>query len=156
MAFDGSKKTHIISPYSGNTPNVIILCEVSLETLWWHIYIKIWKFYKFLQTSNVLFNSIPAPNHNQQRLVINWFVSDLTWRHEPRRLFIRKFNQEMAVWPNKLYFIRLRGTKEGQECASLGHLESQYPQVKGRGRVEKLKKSRRGTTGGQKMHNRGT
>ena len=29
----------------------------------------------------------------------------------------------MTVWPNKWYFIRLRGTKEGQECASMGHLE---------------------------------
>ena len=69
-----------------------------------------------------------------------------------------------------LYFIRLRGTEEGQEYASLGHLESQYPQVRGRGRVEELQKSKRetrgtreaeqdhvrGTTGGQKMHNRGT
>ena len=36
---------------------------------------------------------------------------------------LRKFNQDMAVWPNKCYFIRLRGAKEGQECASLGHLE---------------------------------
>ena len=29
----------------------------------------------------------------------------------------------MTVWPNKWYFIRLRGTKEGQECASIGRLE---------------------------------
>ena len=29
----------------------------------------------------------------------------------------------MAVWPNKCYFIRLRGTKEEQEWAFIGHLE---------------------------------
>ena len=29
----------------------------------------------------------------------------------------------MAVQSNKCYFIRLRVTKEGQECASIGHLE---------------------------------
>ena len=77
----------------------------------------------------------------------------------------------MAVWPYKLYFIRLRGTKEGQECASLGHLEI-FPISLGewQRRVEELKKSKRGTigtreaeqkhmrgtTGGQKMYNRGT
>ena len=44
----------------------------------------------------------------------------------------------MTVWPNKWYFIRLRGTKEGQECASM---------VKGGGRVEELKKSKRSTKG---------
>ena len=26
----------------------------------------------------------------------------------------------MAVWLNKCYFIKLRGTKAGQECASIG------------------------------------
>ena len=34
-----------------------------------------------------------------------------------------RFNQEMAVWLNKCYFIKLRGTKEVQECVSIGHLE---------------------------------
>ena len=29
----------------------------------------------------------------------------------------------MAAWPNRCYFIRLRGKKEGQECASIGLLE---------------------------------
>ena len=37
------------------------------------IYIKIKRFFKFLQNSN-----IPVPNYNQPRFVINWFVSDLT------------------------------------------------------------------------------
>ena len=36
---------------------------------------------------------------------------------------MRKFNQEMAVWLNKRYFIKLRGSKEGQESTSMGHLE---------------------------------
>ena len=81
----------------------------------------------------------------------------------------------MAVWPNtcKCYCIRLRGTKEGQERASIGHLEisSMSPVERQKeGRVEELKMSKRGTrgtregeqehirvtTGGQKMYNRST
>ena len=49
--------------------------------------------------------------------------SALLWSFEPRNLSGEKFTYGMAVWPNNCYFIRLRGTKEGQECASIGHLE---------------------------------
>ena len=55
----------------------------------------------------------------------------------------------MAVWPNKLYFIRLRGTKEGQECSSLGHLEI-FPMSSG----ERQRKSR-GTQKEQEMYKKG-
>ena len=41
----------------------------------------------------------------------------------PRNLSGEKFTNGMAVWPKKCNFIRLSGTKEGQECASLKHLE---------------------------------
>mgnify|MGYP001791321291 CR=1 FL=1 len=66
----------------------------------------------------------------------------------------------MTVWPNKWYFIRLRGTKEGQECASMGHLEifSMSSGERG-GRVEELKKSKRSTKGTREVeqeHMRGT
>ena len=39
--------------------------------------------------------------------------------------------------------------KDGQECASVGHLEifSQCPQVKGSGREEALRQIKRGTRG---------
>ena len=61
--------------------------------------------------------------HNQQNLVIDLFYVRFAIICELRRSILRKINQEMAVWPNKCYFIRLRGAKEGQECASLGYLE---------------------------------
>ena len=52
----------------------------------------------------------------------------------------------MAVWPNKCYFIRLGGTKEGQGCTSIGHLEIlSIFSGEGRGREEELKNSKRGT-----------
>ena len=51
------------------------------------------------------------------------FKSDLTKSYKLRRLFLWKFNQAIAVWLNKCYFIKLRVTKERQECASIGRLE---------------------------------
>ena len=47
----------------------------------------------------------------------------MTYGNKPRRPFLREVNQEMAVWPNECYFIRLRGRTEGQACASIGHLK---------------------------------
>ena len=49
--------------------------------------------------------------------------SALLLRFEPRDIFGEKFTYGMAVVFKKCYFIRQRGTKEGQECASLGHFE---------------------------------
>ena len=59
---------------------------------------------------------------------------------------------------NECYFIRLRGTKKGQEGALYGIWRScQCPQVKGRGRVEELKKrGTRGTREAEQEHMRGT
>ena len=70
----------------------------------------------------------------------------------------------MAVWPNKGYFIKLRRTKEGQECSSLGHLEifsisSGERQRKARGTVkeqERYKRYKKGRTGAHERNNKGT
>ena len=70
----------------------------------------------------------------------------------------------MAVWPNKCYFIRLRGTKEGPESASLELLEiysisSGDRQRKTRGTLkeqERYKRYLRGRTGEHERDNRGT
>ena len=91
---------------------------------------------------------------------INW--SNLTARL-PHSLFSFSIRRWLSG-QNKLYFIRLRGTKEGQECASLGHLEI-FPMSSG----ERQRKSRvtlkeqrrnkrhsRGRAGANKMNNRGT
>ena len=40
-----------------------------------------------------------------------------------KKPFWGKIIYMVAVVFKKCYFIRLRGTKEGQECASIGHLE---------------------------------
>mgnify|MGYP001802815175 CR=1 FL=1 len=66
----------------------------------------------------------------------------------PRNLYGEKAKYGMVVVFKKCYFIRLRGTKEGQKCASIGHLEifsssSGERQKKSRG----IEKSRRGTRG---------
>ena len=45
------------------------------------------------------------------------------WSFKPRNLPGGKFTHVMAVVLKNCYFICLRGTKEGQECASIGHLE---------------------------------
>ena len=42
---------------------------------------------------------------------------------QTKKAFVEEIQSEMAFWPNKCYFIRLRGTKEGQESASLAYLE---------------------------------
>ena len=47
----------------------------------------------------------------------------MLWSFEPRDVSEEKFTYGTAVVFKKCKFIRLRGTKEGQECASLGHLE---------------------------------
>ena len=49
--------------------------------------------------------------------------SDLLWSSEPKNLSREKFTYWLAVAFKKCYFMRLRGIKEGQECASIGHLE---------------------------------
>ena len=80
-----------------------------------------------------------------------------------RRLFLRKLNQVMAVWLNKCH-IKLRGTKEGQECASIGHLEisamsSGEKPRKSRGILnepERYKRYYRSRTGVYERNNRGT
>ena len=75
-----------------------------------------------------------------------------------------KFNQEKVVWPIKCYFIRLRGRKKGQGCASIGHLEvfsmsSGERQRKSRGTLkeqEMYKRYLRGRAGAHERNNRGT
>ena len=42
----------------------------------------------------------------------------MPWSFAPKNL------SGMVVALKKCNFIRLRGTKQGQECASIGHLES--------------------------------
>ena len=62
------------------------------------------------------------------------------------------------------YFIRLRGTKEGQECASIGQLEifsmpSGERQRKSRGTLkeqERYRRNKRGRAGAHERNNRGT
>ena len=72
--------------------------------------------------------------------------SDLLRSFEQKKFCRKKFTYGLVVAFNKCYFIRLRGTKEGQECASIGHLEIflMYP-------VEKQGKSR-GTLKEQEMY----
>ena len=62
----------------------------------------------------------------------------------------------MTVWPYMCYFIRLRGTKERQECAyyKITLRSSQCPQAKDTGRIEKLKKSNRGARGTRDVQQR--
>ena len=75
-----------------------------------------------------------------------------------------KFNYGMAAVFEKCYFIMLRGTKEGQECASIGHLEifsmsSGERQRKSRGTLkeqERYKRYSKGRVGAHKRNNRGT
>ena len=70
----------------------------------------------------------------------------------------------MAVVFKKCYFKRLRGTKEGQECASIGHLEifsmsSGERQRKSRGTFKgqwRYKRYLRGGAGAHERNNRGT
>ena len=69
----------------------------------------------------------------------------------------------MAVVFKKCYFIWLRGTKEGQECASMGHLEifsmsSDERQRKSRGNLkeqERYKRYSRGRAGAHERNNKG-
>ena len=90
--------------------------------------------------------------------------SALIWSFKPRNLSGEKFTYGMAVVFKKCYFIWLRGTKEGQECASIGHLEifsmsSGERQRKSRGTLkeqERYKRYSRGRTGVHEMNNRGT
>ena len=56
---------------------------------------------------------------------------------EPRDISGEKFTYGMAVVFKKRSFTRLRGTKEGQECASIGHLGT-FPASSG----ERQRKSR--------------
>ena len=49
---------------------------------------------------------------------------DLLWSFEPKKTYCKeKFTYGLAVAFKVCYFIMLRGRKEGQECASIGHLE---------------------------------
>ena len=88
----------------------------------------------------------------------------MIWSFKPRNLSRDKFTYGMAVVFKKCYFIWLRGTKEGQECASIGHLEilsmsSGERQRKTRGTLkdqERYKRYRRGKTGAHVRNNRGT
>ena len=75
-----------------------------------------------------------------------------------------KFNQEKVVWPNKFYFIRLRRRKQGQGCASVGHLEvfsmssGERPRKSGGTLKEQemYKRYSRGRGGAHERNNRGT
>ena len=70
----------------------------------------------------------------------------------------------MAVWPIECYFIRQRGTKEGQERASIGHLWiiSMSPGERQRKSREtykekgRYKRYLRGRTGEHERNDRGT
>ena len=79
-------------------------------------------------------------------------------------IFLIKFNQGKVVRPNKSYFIRLRGRKQGQGCASVGHLEvfsmsSGERQRKSRGTLKKQEMYKwysRGRAEAHERNNRGT
>ena len=87
----------------------------------------------------------------------------MIWRFKPRNLSGEKFNYGMAVVFKKCYFIRLRETKEGQECASIGHFEIfsislGEMQRKSRGTMkdqERYKRYSRGRAGAHERNNRG-
>ena len=67
--------------------------------------------------------ALPPSNEKSFKLY-DWFgKSVLIWSFDPRNLSGEKFTHGMAVAFKKCYFIKLRGKKEGQECASIGHLE---------------------------------
>ena len=66
----------------------------------------------------------PAVPSNEDFYVNDGFgKSALLWGFEPTNVCGEKFIYGMAFVFEKSYFIRLRGTKEGQECSSTGHLE---------------------------------
>ena len=47
----------------------------------------------------------------------------MPWSFEPRNLCGEKFTNGLAVACKKFHCIRLRGAKEEQEWATIGHLE---------------------------------
>ena len=78
----------------------------------------------FSAKSTVPFITNLPQNTINRVFVIDWFEMRFDIKFMNRESHpLRKFNEDMAVWPNKCYFIRLIGTKEGHECASTGHLE---------------------------------
>ena len=75
-----------------------------------------------LSTQSHIIALLPS-NEKSFTLYDGFGKSALLWSFEPRDISGEKFTYGMAVVFKKCYFIRLRGTKEGQECASIGHLE---------------------------------
>ena len=64
------------------------------------------------------------PSNKRSFILYDGFgKSALLWSFEPRNFSGVKLTYGMAAVFKKCYFIGLRGRKEGQECASLGHLE---------------------------------
>ena len=76
-----------------------------------------------VSATNIIFIAVQPPTRITRVWSLIGIKSDLTKSYKLRRLFVSRFNQEMAVWLKKCYFIKLGGTKEVQECASMLHLE---------------------------------
>ena len=64
------------------------------------------------------------PSNEKSFLLNDWFgTSDLPWSFEPRNLCVEIFTIGFAVTLKMFYSIRLRGTKEEQGLATIGHLD---------------------------------
>ena len=110
-------------------------------------------------------HNCPAAKQCKDFYMIWWvWKLALLWNFEPRNISEEKFTYGMAVVFKTCYIIRLRGTKEGHECASIGYLEifsmsSSVRQRKSRGILkeqERYKRYLRGRTGAHERNNRGT
>ena len=90
--------------------------------------------------------------------------SALPGSFDPRNFYGEKFTYGMAAVFKKCYFIWLKRAKEGQECASIGHLKifsmsSGVRQRKILGTLkerERYKRYLRGRVGTHEWNNRGT
>ena len=74
-----------------------------------------------LSTQSHIIALLPS-NEKSFTLYDGFGKSALLWSFEPRNLW-RKIHLWVAAVFEKCYFVILRGTKEGQECASRGHPE---------------------------------
>ena len=112
-------------------------------------------------------SSILLPGCQAMKRVLNYMTglkSQLHYGVLDQETSEEKFTYGMAAVFEKCCFIMLRGTKEGQECASIGHLEifsmssgeSQRKSRRTLKKQERYKRYLRGRRGAHERHNRGT
>ena len=107
------------------------------------------------------FHVIALPPSNKKSFILydGFGKSALLWSFEPRNFSGVKLTYGMAAVFKKRYFLWLRGIKEGQECASLEHLEfssmsSGERQRKSRGTLKEQDRYKRYSIGRAEAHKR--